>query len=284
MLSVAFVVQALRVAVPYALAAVGGALSERAGVVDLALEGKLLAGAFCAAAVAYATGSAAAGALAGAAGGAVLAALYGAVAIRLRADQIVAGVAVNLLAAGVTRVLLKRLFGSASSTPAVPALAANVVVEPLFWLACAAVAVAHVAVAHTPFGLRLRAAGEHPDAARSAGVSVDRVRWAAVLASGTAAGFGGAWLALSNAGFVADMSGGRGYVALAAVIMGRWRPAAAALACVAFAVAEAMQLQLQAAGVGLPSELVQTLPYALTIVALAGFIGRSRAPAALGRE
>jgi len=284
LLSLAFFTQVLRISVPYVLAAQGGALSERSGVVNIALEGKLLIGAFCAALGAWATGSTAVGALAGVAGGVAVGALYAWVVIRFRADQIVCGVAINLLAVGLTRFLLKLVFDSTANSPATVGLAPGVLGEPLLWVVVLLVVAVHLTLERTPFGLRLRAVGDHPHAAESVGVHVRRVRWAAVLAAGALAGLGGAWLALASQGFTAEMSGGRGYIALAAVIMGKWRPPAAALACLLFGLAEGLQLNLQAAsGLAVPRELVQALPYLLTMVALAGFIGRSRPPGALGQ-
>ncbi len=282
-LSLAFVGQVLRITVPYTLAALGGSVSERSGVINLALEGKLLIGAFCAAVGAHAADSALVGALAGVAGGLAVSALYGTCVIRFGADQVVSGVAINLLAFGLTRFLLGLVFGSTSNSPETPGVPTSLSINPLFWTACALVIAVHFMVYRTRFGLRLRASGEHPEAAQTLGVSVGATRWAALACAGALAGLGGAWLALSNRGFVAEMSGGRGYIALAAVIMGSWRPARAAAACLLFGFAEALELQLQAADIGIPSEITGTLPYVLTMVALAGFIGASRAPSALGR-
>ncbi len=284
LVTLAFYAQVLRITVPYALAALGGSMSERSGVINIALEGKLLIGAFCATVGVDLTGSVGVGALCGLAGGVAVAAVYAAVVIRFRADQIVAGVAINLMAYGLTRFLLKKIYDSTANSDPIEGLASNVLAEPLLWVAVLAVVAVQVVVARTAFGLRLRAVGEHPEAAASVGVSVTGVRWVAVLAAGALAGLGGAWLAAGSEGFVAEMSGGRGYVALAAVIMGKWRPVAAALACLLFGFAEALQVNLQAASLGLPPELIQVLPYVLTMIALAGFIGRSRPPAALGRS
>jgi len=283
LIGLAFVAQALRISVPYALAALGGTLSERSGVIALALEGMLLVGAFTTTLAAYATGSATLGALGGALGGGLMAALYALVVLRFGADQVVAGVAINLLALGLTPLLLALVFGSSASSPPIPGMGPHVLLEPFLWVTIALIVGAAWMMRRTAFGLRLRAVGDHPDAAESLGVSPLRVRWVAVLGSGALTGLGGAWLALSAAGFTDEMSGGRGYIALAAVIMGKWRPAAAALACLFFGLAEALQLNLQASGGGVPRELVQMLPYVLTVVALAGFIGRSPAPGALGR-
>jgi ABC-type uncharacterized transport system permease subunit len=286
--SFAFLAQALRITVPYALAALGGTLSERSGVVALCLEGMLLAGAFTTTLVAHATGSTTLGALGGVSGGLLIAAIYGVVVLRFAADQVVAAVAINLLVLGLTPFLLGLSFGSSASSPPIPGLGPDVLTEPLVWVTVLSVVATTLVVQRTAFGLRLRAVGDHPDAAESVGVDVARIRWTTVLLSGAFTGLGGAWLALSAAGFTDEMSGGRGYIALAAIIMGRWRPAAAAGACLFFGLAEALQLNLQGSGSGVPRELVQILPYVLTLVALvvfAGRGGRSRnpAPRALGR-
>lgn len=282
-LTLAFVAQALRITMPLLLAALGGVVSERSGVIDLALEGKLLLGALAAAIGAHLTGSAAAGVVAGMAGGVAAAALYGLAVIRFRADQIVSGVAINLLAYGLSTYLLKMLYGSASSGPQIPGLPSALWKNLLLWLAVVLVPVVHLLVRRTRFGLRVRAVGEHPAAADSLGVSVAWVRWRAALLSGALAGMGGAWLALANRHFEAEMSNGRGYIALAAVIMGKWRPVPAALACLLFGTAGALETQLKTSGLGVPDALTSQLPYVLTMIALAGFIGRSRSPAALGR-
>jgi simple sugar transport system permease protein len=278
---IGFLVQALRISVPYVLAALGGTLAERSGVVNLGLEAMLLCGAF-AATVGAGVAGALGGALAGALGGMVVAALYAWAVLRARADQIVAGVALNLLAVGVTRVLLKLVYHSASNSAPIPGL--DELGTALFVLGTAGLALgAHALIARTPAGLRLRAVGEHPEAADSLGVSVERVRLVAVLASGALAGLGGAWLALDNHGFVDRMTGGRGYIAIAAVILGRWTPLGAAAACLLFGTADAAQLALQTRVELIPRELVQILPYAVCLLALAAGMGRARAPQALGK-
>jgi simple sugar transport system permease protein len=291
-LSLAFIAQVLRITVPYALAALGGVMSERSGVVNIALEGILLVGAFtCAVAASRIdvmagtqADSVTAGVLFGAVGGALVAALYGLIVIRWQADQIVAGVAINLLAYGLTRYLLKLIFGSTSNSPPIPGFGKHILANPVFWLIVVIAFLVYVLVTRTRAGLRLRAVGDHPEAADTMGVHVNRVRWMALLAAGALAGLGGAWMALSINSFVAEMSGGRGYIALAAVIMGSWRPQWAVAACLLFGSAEAIQLQLEASNIeAIPNELTKTLPYVLTMVALAGFIGRSRPPAALGK-
>jgi simple sugar transport system permease protein len=153
----------------------------------------------------------------------------------------------------------------------------------LVLVALGAVLVAHAVARRTVFGLRLHAAGEHPEAALSLGVPVARVRWAGVVLAGALAALGGAWLALEQHQFTAGMSSGRGFIALAALIFGKWRPVGAALACLLFGVAEALQILLQGGTLGVPAQFLQMLPYLVTMVALARVIGRSRPPAALGR-
>jgi simple sugar transport system permease protein len=284
-LTLGFCAAVIRITVPYALAALGGTLSERSGVINIALEGLLLIGAFTATMGAYFGHGAIAGVLGGVIGGAAFGALYALLVVTLRGDQIVCGVALNLFADGITRFLLKATFDSSSNSPRIDAW--GDVGTRLIALTVVLVALFHVVVYFTPFGLRLRAVGEHPEAAASLGVRPARIRWVALLLAGALAGLGGAWLAADQRQFVAGMSNGRGYIALAAMIFGGWRPARAAAACLLFGLAEAMQIALQAAGVGVagwPSAtIVQMLPYVATMVTLAGFIGRSHAPRALGR-
>jgi len=271
--------QALRISVPFALAAAGGALSERAGVINLALEGLILVGAFAAAVTSTVAGGGVAVAAAIAAGVA-LAAVHALVTVRFRANAIVSGVAINLLAAGGTRFLLAAWFGTTANSPRIegwqPGTPALVVGTLLLGGLC------HVAMFRTAFGLRLRAAGEHPEAARALGVSVARTRVMGVLLSGVLAALAGAWLAFDQHQFSDGMSAGRGYIAVAAMILGRWTPLGAMAAGLLFGTAEAAQIGLQTAGWGLPGPLVQTFPYVLTMLALTGLIGRSRPPLALG--
>lgn len=282
LLTLGFAAAVVRITVPYALAALGGTLSERSGVINIALEGLLLSGAFCATLGAFYGHGALAGIVGGVTGGVIVAALYALLVVRLGGDQIVCGVALNLFADGMTRFWLKATFDSSSNSPRIDAW--GHVAAPLIILTIALVALVQLVVYRTPFGLRLRAVGEHPEAARSLGVDAAHVRWQALLMAGALAGLGGAWLAADQRQFVAGMSNGRGYIALAAMIFGHWRPARAAAACLLFGLAEALQIALQAAGVGVPGWAVQMLPYVLTMVTLAGFIGRATPPAALGRR
>ena len=284
LLSLTFLAQVLRITMPYALTAMGGVLSERSGVINIALEGILLMGAFGAAVGAFDSGGNLAVAVVyGVITGVLTAALYGLVVITFQANQIVAGVAINMFAYGLTPYLLKVFYDSTSNSPVIQGFGGDLFTNPVFWLALLLVPGVHAIVMHTRWGLRVRAVGEHPEAAHTLGVSVNAIRWQAVLGSGVLAGLGGAWLSLTGSGFVAGMSAGRGYIALAAVIMGSWRPLWACAASLLFGFAEAIQINLQTFQIGVPNELTQAFPYVLTMIALAGFIGRSRTPAALGR-
>jgi general nucleoside transport system permease protein len=284
LLSLSFLTQVLRITMPYALAAMGGVVSERSGVINIALEGILLMGAFGAAVGAFdSDGNLAVAVAYGVGAGIATAALYAVAVVTFQADQVVSGVAINMLAYGVTPYLLKAFYDSSSNSPTIQGFGGRLFTNPVFWLALALVVIVHVVITRTRWGLRVRAIGDHPEAAHTLGVSVNRVRWQAVLASGGLAGLGGAWLALSGSGFVAEMSAGRGYIALAAVIMGSWRPLWAVAASLLFGFAEAVEVNLQTFDLGIPNELAQAFPYVLTMITLAGFIGRARAPKQLGK-
>jgi ABC-type uncharacterized transport system permease subunit len=285
-----FLAQTVRIAIPYLFAAAGGAIAERAGIVSLTLEGFMLGGAFGAVLGAHYTGSAWLGLVGGVAAGLLLGSVHAVASIRFRADQVVVGVAINLFAVGITRFFLQLAFGSSSNSPRVAGFggeaasgsAAGFLANPLVWLGLAVMPALAFVIGRTRFGLRVRAVGEHPEAAASVGVPVNRVRYVAVIASGALAALGGVYLALDQHQFTDSMTAGRGFIALAAVIFGRWDPLRAGLACLLFAAAETLQIQLQAAQV-IPSQFVAMIPYLLTIVAVAGVVGRSTPPAALGR-
>ena len=279
-----FLGQTLRIAVPYLFAASGGVIAERAGVVSLALEGFMLSGAFGAALGSYYSGNAFVGIVTGMSAGLLCGLLHAVATVRFRADQVVVGIAINLLVVGVTRFFLQLAFDSSSNSPRIPGLstAGGGFGNPMIWLAVVCVAVTGFLMRNTVLGLRMRAVGEHPQAAVSAGLSVGKLRYVAVALSGVLASLGGVYLALDQHQFSDQMTAGRGFIALAAVIFGRWEPVRAAIACLLFAAAETLQIQLQGTEI-LPTQFIQMIPYVLTLVALAGLVGRSSPPAALGR-
>ena len=277
----------IRLSTPLILAALGGLFSERSGVINIALEGMMLAGAFTAAAVTYATGNPFIGMLAGMGAGLLIAAIHAVACIRYRADQVVTGTAINILMIGMPPFLSGAFFLSSGSTPQIPkdnlipwtpVVIAFLVVPWLTWYV----------LYKTPFGLRLRSVGENPEAADAAGVRVARMRYAGVLLSGVLAGIGGAYLSIGQSSlFTRNMTSGRGFIALAALIFGKWRPVQTMLACLLFGFTEAVSIQMQGvvklpSGEDIPIQFIQMVPYVLTIIVLAGFIGSSRPPRALG--
>jgi simple sugar transport system permease protein len=267
-------------ATPIIYAALGGVLSERSGVVNIGLEGILVAGAFFGVVGSAATGNPIAGAIAGVLAGALLAAILAFAATRLGADQIVAGTGINIVALGGAAYGLVLIFGQPGASREVPSLGppgeAGLII-----LAFGLTAALWFALFRTPWGLRVRACGENPRAAEIAGINALRTRFWAVVIGGAIAALGGVYLSLAELDLYSDgMTAGRGYIALAAVIFGRWNPWGALGAAVFFGFFAALQYSLQRAGI--PSELMQALPYLAALVALAGFAGRVRAPAADG--
>jgi len=278
---------ACRLAAPLVLAALAGLYSERAGVIALGLEGMMLMGAFAAAAVAALTGSPWPGLGAALAAGTALALLHGAACVGRGGDQVVSGVALNMLAAGLTATLASAWFGMGGQTPLLPASArvpSPLGVNLLIWLAALAVPTTAWLLARSRFGLRLRAAGDNPAAVESAGVDVAALRYRALAICGALAGLAGAYLSTGlGSGFIRDMTAGKGYLALAALIFGRWKPWPTLLACLLFAGADAAQMRLQGALGAVPVQAIQALPYILTVLVLAGVAGAAAAPRAIGR-
>ena len=275
----------LRVSTPLIFAALGGMFSERSGVINIALEGMMLIGSFAAAVGTLVAHSPWFGSAYGMAAGLALAAIYGLFVIRLRANQIVAGVGINMLAMGLTPFLCKILYDVTGSTPSIP-IGERFQSAPLY-LSWVLVVICFLWMKYTPTGLWVSFAGEHPDALDAAGVRVNRVRWSAVLVSGALAGMGGASLSIFlSSSFSRNMTAGRGFMALAALIFGKWKPLPTALACLLFGFADAVQIRLQGVAVWgdkpIPVQFIQILPYLMTILVLAGFVGRSRPPKALG--
>jgi ABC-type uncharacterized transport system permease subunit len=279
----AFIFSVLRLSTPMLFTAMGGLFSERAGVVNIALEGFMLMGAFSAAVVTLATGSPVLGFCAAGVVGILFALIYAFFVIHGRANQIVAGTAMNLLAMGMIPLLLKILYESTGATPSLN-MDQRFAIFPL-WFVWILVLVVWGIMRSSPFGLWISFAGENPQALDAAGISVLRVRYAGVALSGLLAAWGGASLSIFLAsGYSRNMVAGRGFMALAALIFGKWRPVPAALACVFFGLMEALQIRLQSTELGqmIPAQFVQMIPYLATMIVLAGFVGRMRAPKALG--
>jgi general nucleoside transport system permease protein len=273
----------LRAAAPLLLTALGGVFSERSGVINIGLEGTMLMGAWGAVYFSLATGSAWVGVLGAILMGVIIAALHAVASIQWRANQVVVGVAINLLASGFTEFMAVKLWSSGQS-PEVPARVPDVGPLNLFvYLAFGLALFAQWLIYRTPWGLRLRAVGEHPKAADTVGVSVYRMRYWGVLLSGVFAGLGGATLSVGLLSrFTVNMTSGQGFIALAAMIFGRWNPVGAIWACLLFGVAGGLATLLQIWGVPIPSQFLLMAPYVLTMLALAGFVGRAMPPAADG--
>ena len=282
----------IRTATPLIFAALGGLFSERAGVINIALEGLMLAGAFTAAVVTYELQNPYIGFLCGLVAGAAVALVYAVAVIKFEADQVVTGFAISLLMIGLPAVISAAVYDSAGSTEQIakeyllPEFGNRLNVASI--LAFLLVPIVWYVVYKTPFGLRLRSAGENPAAADAAGVNVIALRYVAVILSGVLAAAGGAYLSIGQSSlFTKAMTAGRGYIALAALILAKWKPVPVLFACLFFGFTEALSIQMQGviklpSGEDIPVQFIQMIPYVLTIIVLAGFIGLSRAPKALG--
>lgn len=291
---------AIQASVPLILAAEAGLVSERSGVVNLALEGMMLSGAFASMIGASVCGNVWLGLLCGVAVGAALGLVHAYASVTWAADQIISATGINVVAAGGTSFLLKVIFRHAGTSPAVPTIPKlfpagiarlpgvgpilmNMTVIDVFALALPFALLYFYQ--QTPMGLRVRSVGERPDAAESVGIPVHRVRYVSVVASGALAGLAGAYLVLDVLGFFQqDMSAGRGYLGLVAMIFGKWNPVGAFLAALFFGLADAVQIALQLnLAAAIPKEAFLALPYVLALLALAGFVGRAEAPEADGK-
>ncbi len=292
--NLALIFTSIRLATPLIYAALGGLFSERSGVINIALEGLMLAGAFTAAVVTYQVHNPFVGLICGMAAGGVLALVYAVSVIKFQADQVVAGMAINFLMVGLPALISGAVYDSQGSTPQIdkaeqlPNYFNNLSIASI--IVFVLVPVVWYVLYKTPFGLRLRATGETPEAADAAGVNVLNLRYVAVVISGILAGAGGAYLSTGQSSlFTRNMTAGRGYIALAALILSKWRPWQALIACLFFGFTEALTIVIQGApwakmpsGEDIPIQFIQMIPYVLTIIVLAGFIGLSRAPKALG--
>ena len=311
--AVQILASSIRLSVPLIFACLAGLWSERSGIVDISLEGKMLAAAFAAASVAAVTGNAWLGLAAGIAASTVLGLIHGFASIDQRGNQIVSGAALNLVAAGLTALLGNAWFGEGGHTPQLetPASRFTDIVWPgahsfgtvpllgpvyrdlvsghdiLTYVAFLTVPLTSFVLYRTRFGLRLRATGENPAAVDTAGISVRQLRYAGVLICGVLCGFAGTYLSVAQAaGFLPQMTAGKGYIALAALVFAKWRPVPALLTCLLFGFLDAASIRLQGAvipGLGeVPVQAIQALPYLLTVILLAGFVGRAIPPKASG--
>ena len=298
MIDFALIASALRLSTPLTFAAIGGLYCERGGIANIALEGFMLFGAFAAAAAAYYTGNPWLGLLGGCLAGMAAAVIHAVVCIYFNGGQIISGAAINILAIGLPPVLCSALFGTSSSSPvifntvprSIPRFVENIPVIGSFFSqisimdlsGLALVALTIGILQYTRFGLRLTSGGENPAALDAAGVSVAKYRTAGVLISGALAGLGGAYLSIAHGSqFIRNMTAGRGFIALAALIIGNWKPGYVLIGCLFFGLMDALQIRMQGNTV-VPVELIQILPYVMTVIVLIGFFGRSTQPAALG--
>lgn len=286
MISIPLLLASFRFATPLIFAALGGLFSERSGVINIALEGMMLMGAFAAVYGSAVTRNPWVGVLFAMIAGALMALIHAVVCVTLKADQIVVGTGINIFASGITVFLLQVLFGVAGTSPRVPRLPAYrflglIRYNPMTYLAVILVPIVWFIMYKTHWGLRIRSIGEHPSAADTLGINVNRWRFICVMISGVLAGLAGAHLSIGDgSAFVREMSAGRGFIALAAMIFGKWHPVGAFGAAMLFGYAEAVAVRVDFAFI--PSELISAIPYVLTLVVLAGFIGRAIPPKAIG--
>ena len=291
-ISITILLATLRIATPLILGALGGVFSEKSGVVNIALEGIMLMGAFASVVATYYTKNPWIGVIFAMLVGAVFAAIHAVVSIKYKANQVVSGTAINMLAGGVTIFMLRLLFNVEGTSPSVAKLpqwyipGTEYSFNPIVYFALILVVVSWVVLYKTPLGLRIRTVGEHPAAADTVGINVYRVRYLAVIISGVLAGLAGAHLAIGEGTvFVRNMTAGRGFIALAAMIIGNWHPIGALGAALLFGYSEAVQITLSGitiAGAKVPSQFIEMIPYVVTIIVLAGFIGKTVPPKASG--
>lgn len=289
----------IRMSTPLILGGVGAVFSERSGIMNLGIEGTMLMGAFAAAITSLLTGNAWLGVLGGAVVGGLIGLLHAFMCIRFKANQTVIGTGINILAMGIPPLILAAVWGNPGSTPSVPTLKAitipglvNIPIigdiigkqNPLTYLALLVVPAAAFFLFKTKTGLRIRAIGEYPLVADTLGVKVFALQYMSVVLCGVLAGIGGAYLSICQVSmFVKGMTNGRGFMAMAAMIFGNWKPGGVLIASLLFGFADSLQMSIQTAGWGIPTDLLLCLPYVITIIALAGFVGKAVAPKQVGK-
>lgn len=291
--NVGLLAAALRMATPIAFASLGGIFSERVGIINIGLEGIMLTSAFSGVAVSYFTSNPWLGVLAAVLVGGLLGLFHAVLTVKFGGNHIVSGTGINIFATGFTAYMSQIIWGSRGASESVRGLKAVSIPllkdipvvggiigthTPLVYILLVVAVISHVVLFKTPFGLRIRAVGEHPAAADTAGVDVFRIKYLCVMVSGMLAGMGGAFLSLGHLNLFAwGMTGGRGFIAMAAMIFGKWMPFGAFGASVLFGFADALQMRLQALGL-LPPQIILTIPYVLTVAVLAGVVGKAVAP------
>ncbi len=291
---------ALRLSIPLALGAMGGAFSERAGIINIGLEGMLLMGAFAGVLGSYVTGNPWLGVINAIVAGTLAAWIFALFVIKFKANHVVAGVGINILAMGFTTWMMQMIWGTRGASPSVESIPAVVIYfvedipilgrllgiqSPFVYMMLVLIGLGWLLMFKTPLGLRIRFTGEHPEAADSQGIDVNFMKYFSVLLSGALCGLGGAYLSLGHLSqFSRNMTAGRGYMALAANIFGQWNPLGGLAASLLFGFTDALQMRLQGLDLPLAHDLIQMLPYLLTIAVLAGAVIKSRPPAALGNH
>jgi len=274
----------IRQAAPILITAIGGMFSEVAGVVNIGLEGMMLMGAFAAAVTSYYTGNPYIGILGGMIAGGLMALIHAVLSIKYKGNQTVSGVAINLFASGFTVFMLRVLFNQSGNTPTVPKVGSIGNISIIVVLIYVVAIWSHYFLYKTKTGLRMRAVGEHPLAADTVGISVAKVRYFSVVMSGVLAGLGGAYLSIGALSqFTKEMSAGRGFIALAALVFGKWTPKGVLAASLLFGFADAGQTLIQQYVDFIPPQFIQMIPYILTLLALAGVVGKAVAPSASGK-
>ncbi|HAE91982.1 MAG TPA: ABC transporter permease [Tissierella sp.] len=296
---IALLSASIRLSVPILFAALGGMYSERSGVVNIGLEGIMLVGAFAGVVGSYFTGSYWIGALVAIVSGIFISAIFALITVKIKINQIVSGVAINLLAVGLTSFFYRALFGittvpitvKAFEPINIPILSNIPIIGEIFfkqtvlvYIAFLLVPISYYVFYKTSVGLSIRTVGEHPMAADTVGIAVNKVRTICVLVSGALAGLGGCFLSLGQFNmFVDNMVSGRGFIAVAAVIFGKWNPKGVLMASLIFGIADALQIRIQMSGLNIPYQFLLMFPYLLTVVAVTGIVGRTTSPNALGR-
>ena len=293
LINVGLFAAALRMAVPVAYGSLGGIFSERAGVINIGLEGMMLTSAFAGVAASYYSGNPWLGMLAAVLVGGLFGLLHALITVKFVGDQIVSGTGINIFALGFTAYMSQVIWGSRGASDSVQGLPVIQIPllkdipiigdifgahTPLVYLMLIVTVLSYIVLFKTPIGLRIRAVGEHPAAADTAGINVFKTKYLCIMVSGMLAGLGGAFLSLGHLNlFVYGMTGGRGFIALAAMILGKWKPFGAFGASVLFGFADALQMRLQALGL-LPPQIILTIPYVLTVVVLAGVVRKAVPP------